>query len=206
MGLSSGLHRLVSEETGTAWVYVPEGVSTPRPLLVLFHGAGGQARDMIDLLREQADARGMVLLAPQSAGATWDLMSRKGYGQDAAALQRLMAALAGLVSIEPARVGVGGFSDGASYALSLGLDNGDLFHSVLAFSPGFANMAHRTGSPRVFVSHGVADPVLNIDRCSRALVPRLRELGYGVTYQEFPGKHLVPPEIASAAVEWFARG
>ena len=30
-----------------------------------------------------------------------------------------------------------GFSDGASYALSLGAANGDLFTHIAAFSPGF---------------------------------------------------------------------
>jgi predicted esterase len=40
-------------------------------------------------------------------------------------------------SIDPGRVGLGGFSDGASYALSLGVANGDLFSHIIAFSPGF---------------------------------------------------------------------
>lgn len=40
------------------------------------------------------------------------------------------------VAIDPAHVAIGGFSDGASCALSLGLVNGDLFTHVMAFSPG----------------------------------------------------------------------
>lgn len=39
-------------------------------------------------------------------------------------------------AVDTTRLGVGGFSDGASYALSLGLTNGDLFTHVIAFSPG----------------------------------------------------------------------
>jgi len=50
------------------------------------------------------------------------------------------------------RVGVCGFSDGASYALGLGLANGELFKSVMAFSPGFCDgggihFASFTGAP-----------------------------------------------------------
>ena len=51
-----------------------------------------------------------------------------------------------------------GFSDGASYALCLGLLNGDLFTHVIAFSPGFVTDGSRRGKPRVFVSHGVGRP------------------------------------------------
>jgi len=53
-------------------------------------------------------------------------------------------------------VAIQGFSDGASYALSLGLTNGDLFTHVIAFSPGFAAPAEQRGRPRIYVSHGVA--------------------------------------------------
>ncbi|HVE87578.1 MAG TPA: PHB depolymerase family esterase [Myxococcales bacterium] len=200
-GLSPGVHRLASE-SGTAYLYVPGERPGPRPLLVVFHGAGGEARWMIDRLSAQAEARGVLLLAPQSAGPTWDLI-RGEYGVDAAVLQQMLTVISTLFQVDPSRIGAAGFSDGASYALSLGLDNGDVFSSVMAFSPGFATLEHRKGSPRVFVSHGTADQVLNVDACGRAVVKRLRELGYGVTYQEFDGKHTLPPEVAAAATEWF---
>ncbi len=77
------------------------------------------------------------------------------------------------VFVDPNRISVGGFSDGASYALALGLANGDLFSRVIAFSPGFVPPVPRSGKPRVFVSHGDADAVLPIDRTSRRLVPAL---------------------------------
>jgi predicted esterase len=38
--------------------------------------------------------------------------------------------------IDPVRLAVGVFSDGASYALSLGIPSADLYTHVLAFSPG----------------------------------------------------------------------
>jgi predicted esterase len=54
----------------------------------------------------------------------------------------------------------------------------------------------------MFVSHGVHDRVLPIDRCSRRLVPGLRRTGYEVTYEEFDGGHLVPADVASRAAAW----
>jgi phospholipase/carboxylesterase len=98
---------------------------------------------------------------------------------------------------------VSGFSDGASYALSLGLANGELFGDVLAFSPGFMAPAALAGKPRIFMSHGVDDRVLPIDRCSRRIAPQLRAHGYDVDYREFPGPHVVPPEMGTAALERF---
>ena len=105
--------------------------------------------------------------------------------------------------VDPARLAVGGFSDGASYALSLGLTNGDLFTHVLALSPGFMAPGRRRGEPRVFVSHGSEDAVLPIARTSRRLVPQLQGSGYDVLYREFGGGHAVPRPVAREAVGWF---
>jgi phospholipase/carboxylesterase len=115
----------------------------------------------------------------------------------------LDAALRGVFGghrVDPRRVALAGFSDGASYALSLALGNGDLFTHALAFSPGFAAPPEPVGRPRLFVSHGVADDVLPIGACSRRLVPRLRSAGYEVRYREFPGGHFVPADLASEAM------
>ena len=101
---------------------------------------------------------------------------------------------------------VGGYSDGGSYALSLGLTNGDLFPHVLAFSPGFLMPAGRTGSPRVFVSHGTGDGWLPIGRTSRRIVPQLERAGYAVRYREFEGGHVVPPAVAAEAARWLVGG
>jgi phospholipase/carboxylesterase len=126
-----------------------------------------------------------------------------GYGPDVAFVDRALAAAFARCAVDPARLAVAGFSDGASYALSLGITNGDLFGQVMAFSPGFAAPAGQHGRPRFFVSHGTGDEVLPIDRTSRQVVPRLERAGYDVTYREFDGPHTVPPEIAREAVDWF---
>jgi len=105
--------------------------------------------------------------------------------------------------IDPDRLAVAGFSDGASYALSLGLTNGTLFNDVLAFSPGFMAPTRQADTPRIFVSHGVHDEVLPIDPCSRRLVPLLKRAGYPVDYREFDGGHAVPAEMVELAVARF---
>ncbi len=84
--------------------------------------------------------------------------------------------------------------------------HGGLFTHVLAFSPGFMAPARTEDSPRFFVSHGLRDTVLPIDRTSRRIVPRLEVAGYEVAYREFPDGHTVPPEIARDALAWFLGG
>ena len=108
--------------------------------------------------------------------------------------------------VDPTRLAIGGFSDGASYAVSLGLTNGDLFSHLVAFSPGLVAPTAYRGKPRVFVSHGTRDQVLPIDRTSRRIVAELRSGGYDVDYREFDGPHTVPPSIATDAAAWLAAG
>ena len=174
----------------------------------MLHGAGGQAQSGIHLMRDLADDAGLILLAPKSAGRTWDVILG-AYGPDVEFIQSALGHVFARFNVDRTRLAVGGFSDGASYALSLGISNGDVFGSVLAFSPGFMAPSAQHGgpqSPRVFISHGTRDSVLPIDPCSRRIVPQLQRAGYNVTYHEFDGPHVVPPEVAREALAWFLSG
>ena len=202
-----GLQPLMLGAARDSYLYVPTGFRTdlPAPLVLLLHGAGGHARHGLDLLRSLADAAGLLVLAPASRGHTWDLLVGHRYGPDATLIDRALEHTFSRYAIEPTRLAIGGFSDGASYALSLGITNGDLFTHLIAFSPGFMAPAGHTGSPHVFISHGTRDGVLPIGRCSRRIVPELERGGYDVLYREFDGGHKIPPEIALEAVGWFTR-
>ncbi|MCU1472642.1 hypothetical protein [Amnibacterium sp.] len=180
-------------------MFVPRELADPVPLVVLPHGAGGTPAGIIPFLQLEAEARGVLLLAPKSGDATWDVI-RGGVGPDVAAIDRALGEVLDLFAVAPERLVIAGFSDGASYALSLGLINGTLVRRILAFSPDSSSHP-RAGRPSVFVSHGVDDPVLPIDRCSRRLVPVLEQEGYDVDYREFRGGHEVPAAMVAAALE-----
>jgi predicted esterase len=77
---------------------------------------------------------------------------------------------------------------------------------VIAFSPGGVVGGRPVGRTRVFVSHGTLDPVLPIARTGDAVVERLREAGYPVTYRRFRGGHEVPDAVSAAAIRWFLDG
>lgn len=198
-----GLQRLDVAGGADGLLYVPAAYrpDRPAPLVVLLHGAGGRARSGLVPLLDRADDAGLILLAPQARGRTWDVILDEP-GPDVASIDALLREVFDRFAVDPSLVALGGFSDGASYGLSLGLANGDLFSRLVAFSPGFISPVGERGRPAIFVSHGVDDTVLPIDRCSRVIVPDLRRDGYEVDYREFDGGHGVPDDVARSAVEW----
>jgi predicted esterase len=175
----------------------------PTPLAVMLHGAGGQAGRLASRL-SIASSHGVVLLVPESRGATWDAI-RGSYGPDVEFISRALDQTFARCAVDQRKLAIGGFSDGATYGLSLGLDNGSLFTHVIAFSPGFIAARRPAGRPRIFVSHGRSDTILPIDVTSRRIVPELEDAGYAVTYKEFDGPHAVPEAIAQDAFKWFTR-
>ena len=183
-------------------VQVPSAhAGDPMPLLVFLHGATQSGAGMLRRIGPAADEAGVAVLAPDSRSTTWDAI-RDGFGDDIEFLNRALDHVFARLAVDPARVTVGGFSDGATYAISLGLANGDLFPRVAAFSPGFVIPAPVHGHPRFFVSHGRSDPILPIDECSRVIVPRLRSMGYDVTFREFDGRHEMPADVAAEGLRW----
>jgi phospholipase/carboxylesterase len=186
-------------------LYVPAGYAAarPAPLVLMLHGASGSARGALRPFRELADEAGLVLVAPESRGVTWDAI-RGNYGSDVAFIDRALASVFQRVAVDGARLTIEGFSDGATYALGVGLTNGDLFQRVIAFSPGFVLPIDAHARPRVFISHGTRDQILPIDQCSRRIVPALERARYDVEYREFDGPHAVPPEIAKDALAWMS--
>lgn len=179
------------------FLYVPTGhdLTRPLPLLVLLHGSGdGSAfwtRPEFGIER-LADERGLILLAPDSRSVSWDVVLQRSFGADAQFIDRALHQAFGLCLVDPSRVGLAGFSDGATTALSLGLANGDLFSQLGGFSPGFVSEGSRVGKPRIFVSHGTRDTVFPIANTGRPIVSKLRQSGYQVEFQEFDGPHTVP--------------
>jgi phospholipase/carboxylesterase len=199
--LPPGLHVLDLGPGPEVLLHVPPPAPAPPVLVLALHGAGGAARGGLGPLLPLADAHRLLLLAPAAHGRTWDAIAGR-WGPDVrridAALHHVLAA----VPVDPERRAVSGFSDGASYALSLGLANADLLPRIVAFSPGFVAPVQRVGTPRVHLVHGRADTVLPIDRTSRRIVPLLRAAGVPVDAHEFDGGHSVPPEVARDAVRW----
>ncbi len=190
------------------FLYVPSGYRKdhPAPLVILLHGATQNPRLWTNStgLKALADTLGVVLLMPKSREMTWDLM-HGGFGLDVRALDSALAMVFARCNIDPHHIALAGFSDGATYALSLGVSNGDLLSTIMAFSPGYFSPGERVGKPTIFIAHGTRDQILSIDVASRRIVPQLKGEGYAVTYHEFDGPHTVRPEDMREAMAWFVR-
>ncbi len=185
-------------------LYVPTGYTPENsaPLFVALLGAGGSSTDWQNFVT-RAEARGMVLLMPESRASTWDLLG-PGFEADRAFVDLALAYTFERCRIDPSRIALGGFSDGASCALSLGLTNGDLFTNLVAYSPGMIVLnSQRIEMPNVFISHGTLDSVIPESISKDGLVPYLQTLGYEVLFQEFEGGHEVPAAVAEASLDWF---
>jgi phospholipase/carboxylesterase len=197
-----GEYSLALGDGRTARMLVTPGRVEPRALVVVFHGAGGGSRDGLYAFRGAWRTPGLVLVAPAARGSTWSLLT--GRDTDVVTVNRALARAWKRCRIDRRQVATGGFSDGATYALSLGLQNGNVFRAVLALSPGGVLAERNVGRPRVFIAHGTRDDVLPISR-SEEIVRTLRASGYSVTFRRFRGGHEARPELSREAVRWFVR-
>ena len=194
---------LTSGRDGLLYVPTSYNPDTAAPIALLLHGAGGQASELVTPMRPFADATGLVLLAPDSRGITWDGIDDY-LVDDVEYIDRALESAFARIRVDASRVRIIGFSDGATYSLSLGIINGDLFSRVVAFSPGYIVKRTSTGKPKFFITHGTRDAVLPIGQTSRRIVSDLRASGYDVEYIEFDGGHTVTAPLMEQAVTWAA--
>jgi phospholipase/carboxylesterase len=200
----TGASQVGLEEGRDAILYVPASYEpdTAMPLFIALHGAGGSAASW-EPYYPICEGRGVIMLAVDSRGSTWDRV-RGGFGADVSFIDNALAWTFERCFIDAAHIALAGFSDGASYALSLGVSNGDLLTHLVAFSPGFMAPGEPiVGSPAVFVSHGTQDPILSVLGTQNVILPALLTGGYEVRYEEFVGGHAVPRSISDMAFDWF---
>jgi phospholipase/carboxylesterase len=201
-----GTYRLGLRRNRDGVLYLPPQYrhDTPIPLVLLLHGAGGTGARATERFRTYADELGIAFVAPDSTAVSWDRTDR--LASDVEFIDRALAVAFRRITTTPERLRIGGFSDGASYSLSVGLTNGDLFARILALSPGFCGPALPRGKPGLYFTHGTRDEILPIDITSRKIVPMLQRAGYAVEYHEFDGGHETPAAICRPAFEWLIGG
>jgi phospholipase/carboxylesterase len=204
-GTLTGNDVLYGEGLQRAYIRVPPAydAGNPTPLIIALHGAGGRGDTFGAPFASRTDALGAIVLAPDSTGQTWDALHEE-FGPDVDFINDVLDQTFDRCNIDASRIALMGFSDGASYAISLGIANGEQLAGVVAFSPGFYVIDEPHGAPPYFISHGLADSVLPIEQSSRLIVPELRARGSVVTYVEFNGGQVVTAEIADQAMAWLA--
>lgn len=193
----------LSDDGRDGAVYVPKGyqAGAPMPLLMMLHGFGGVSQG-VRYTFPLADEFGVIVIAPESRDLTWG-RSAPGFDADVRYLGAAYRSVTGFLDVDRTHVALGGHSDGAGYALSMGLAYGDVFNHLMVFSAGVMAPFRKQGKPRIFIAHGLKDNQMPIDETSRRFVPPLKAEGYDVTYREYDGGHGVPAPVVREAFEWF---
>jgi phospholipase/carboxylesterase len=201
------------------FVHVFEPATVPdAPTVLLLHGTGADERDLLPLGR--ALAPGAALLSPRGKVSEdgmnrWFRRLREGV-YDVEDLIARTEELAGFVKaavasydLDPGRLVVSGFSNGANTGAALLLLRPGLFAGAALFAGG-APLQGRDpervdlSGTRVFLGNGVADPIIAIDQ-ARLLAVQLQDRGADVQTAEHPGGHQLPPRVLARAREWFDR-
>ena len=200
------LHSGTTHLSDHAVAYVPKSLKTPAPLILLLHGSNTDAEGFIDEFRSEADHRGAILLAVDPA-THWTLkpdgQGGADFGPDTATIDKALQALFAKAPIDPARTAILGFSDGARYALSLGLANPSLFHGVVALSPGSAWLPPGIDkNQRIFVSHGMRDEVLPYKNTHDVIVPGLQAAGLQVKTHWLNAGHDIDRRVVAEALDY----
>jgi len=214
-GVASATGGLVTISNGVTLghVLLPDSIASTRtyPLVTVFHGAGRQDELLVRAYRGEPESRDAVFFVPRSTAPTWDLL----VGEDRADLDFLEAAYAEIyrrVPVDHRRQALVGYSDGASYALAVGLSNPRLFSAVMGWAAGFVIMdptaiAPSDPRPRILLEHGTHDTIFPFEQVALRNCEILRRLGYQVELRvDEGGVHWPSRAFQTAALDWFFAG
>lgn len=176
--------------------------------LVLLHGWGADAEDLIGLGREllgpEADAVSVVSLRapmahPGGIGRQWYDLGQPDWPELPAARAHLEARLRELGSGVPLeRTALLGFSQGAAMAIDVSI-GAELPLAALIGCSGYPHPGWQPKRPRtpILLTHGLLDPVVPYEACE-SLDRSLNNSGGSVRRLTFSGGHGIDPELFPA--------
>ena len=197
------------------------------PLLIGMHGMGGNSEGFISHYDKLMDPQ-VIYVAPEGQyplslhiGGQWhrrrwsitDVGKKAWKSSDTMVsdyILRTIKKVSGEYKISD--VYIMGFSEGAVYAYTIGLQNPDKIKGVIGFS-GYlmaidddeSNLTKQdieTGKDlRLFIAHGIDDAAIDV-KTARELKSMFEQQGYDLTYKEFEGHHNVKADVLNEAVAW----
>ena len=197
------------------------------PLLVGMHGMGGNADGFIAIYDELEDPQIIYVtpegqyplsnnIGPQRHTRSWGITNAdKQFTLQADQLvaEYILNTIT-KVSLDHnvSDVYLMGFSQGAVFAYTIGIQHSDRIKGVIGFS-GYLMDVDGEGSIlsqadldrgkalRLYIAHGIDDAAITIED-ARKLKTFFEDQGFELTYQEFEGRHGVKADIFNAAVKW----
>ena len=202
----------VSIERGDsrAVLLTPEEIEPGRlyPLVTVLHGAGRQDELLVRACRDEPAKRQALFLVPRSLHPTWDLIACDER-PDLDFLTFAYDLIYRRYPVDPSRQALLGYSDGASYALSVGLSNPHVFGAVMGWAAGFFALdGRRLGPddprPEVLLEYGTHDELFPFERVALPMRAQLERLGYRVEFRvDEGGRHWPSGSFQSEALDWF---
>lgn len=200
----------------------PKTKSAHPPLLLLLHGVGSHERDLFELASLLDDrffivsARAPITLTPGSyawfhvefAPDNRFIINPGDAENSRILLLKFIDELVAAYQLDPRRVYLMGFSQGAIISQSIALTRPDKIAGVVAMSgrvlpevlPLQAKPETFDGLP-VMVVHGLNDPVLNISH-GRSAREVWSKLTVDLTYREYPMAHQVSQASLTDIAAW----
>lgn len=196
-------------------------IDGPTPAVFVLHGRGADEEDLLPVAQQLPEELHVISLrAPDrlQGGYTWYELDLSAGGLHASQphaeqfrrsldlVSETVAAAVDAYDLDPDRVGLLGFSQGAITSLSLLLEEPERFAWVVALH-GYLAESHAELAPDAvegtpaFVGGGTSDQIIPVDRVDAA-AERLRELGCEVTHETYAVGHGVGRDELSAVVEW----
>jgi phospholipase/carboxylesterase len=181
--------------------------------LVLFHGRGADEYDLLGLLDALDPSRRLDGFCPRGplalppGGAHWYIVPRVGYPDPPTFAIGYAAACEFVDSLPHDRIVLGGFSQGAVMALSVGLGPGRPRPAAIAAFSGFVPVVEgweldaTRPFPPIALAHGTFDPVIPIE-FGREACDLLVASGAEVRYRESPLQHAIDPDFVAELVPW----
>jgi phospholipase/carboxylesterase len=202
--------------------HVPEG-DGPHPTILLLHGWGASAHDLIGLAPILHRGRALVVCpqgplafqaGPGAIGYGWFPLSQ-GRPPDPEEVEAALAQVRGFLEavcrrypVDPARLVLGGFSQGGFMAYQLALREPERFAGLMALSSWLPSEAARAipkqpghAALPTLVMHGSQDPMIGIER-AYASRDALLSLGVPTVFREYDMGHEIRPEALRELLAW----
>lgn len=212
------------EESPTGFVRIENGPSsgvllTPEvmdparsyPLITVLHGAGRQDEMLVKACRSEPERRQALFFVPRSVAPTWDLIAGGGR-VDLDFLEHAYDLIYRRYRVDAFSQCLIGYSDGASYALSVGLSNARFFSALMVWAAGFVVLDPATADasapkPRLYLEHGTHDQLFAFEQVALPMKQNLEKAGYDVTFSvDEGGRHWPSGSFQSEALDWYFEG
>ena len=156
------------------------------PLVLLLHGAGGNAEKMITAtgMSDKADEAGFIVVYPNGTGLlndqlllTWNCGFCCGYAldnniDDVGFIRSLIEKLQDELNVDKARIFITGMSNGAMMTYRLGCELSDIVAAIAPVSGSLGDFTVSSSSPvSVIIFHGTADPIVPYEGGLSSIAP-----------------------------------